>query len=317
MTPEADPRRGGPDPPPRLYDTLLATSDKTPGFDNRGANGVFIPCSADMLHPTGRPLIVKPKMKYARIEREHLERARADWKAVENETLVECRSPHRVIEGAAIVRKHVPGGRILDVGAGQAEVMSVLARDDRYECFCCDDFRDSWQEELGAEAMIESIRKRGVTVKHVQNAAVEFPYEDASFDCVFCCDLIEHLHHTPRFLMGEIHRVLRPGGTVAIGMPNASNLRKRIDVVRGGTAYVNLDTYYNDGVDYRGHVREFTPHEVWQMLGYARFRPVATYMFDWSAYRRLSGYKLKLYLKLSPLLRSARDSYIVVGTKDE
>ena len=90
---------------------------------------------------------------------------------------------------------------------------------------------------------------------------------------------------------------------------------QRIAVLLGRTNYVALDVFYNDGLDYRGHVREFTPGEVRTMLEYGGFRPLATYMLDWQVNARLAGFPLRLYRLVSPLLRTARDSYIVMGRK--
>ena len=39
-----------------------------------------------------------------------------------------------------------------------------------------------------------------------------FPYADASFDTVLCCELIEHLSADPMHMMSEINRILKPGG---------------------------------------------------------------------------------------------------------
>jgi SAM-dependent methyltransferase len=45
------------------------------------------------------------------------------------------------------------------------------------------------------------------------------PFKDGSFDAVYSMGTIEHFHD-PETAVGEIHRVLRPGGRVVIGVPN-------------------------------------------------------------------------------------------------
>lgn len=45
------------------------------------------------------------------------------------------------------------------------------------------------------------------------------PCEDGSFDVVYAAEIIEHLLD-PDLLLGEIHRVLRPGGTLVLTTPN-------------------------------------------------------------------------------------------------
>src|SRR5579871_2507020 len=41
-----------------------------------------------------------------------------------------------------------------------------------------------------------------------------FPYPDASFSTVLCCELLEHLHTDPMHMMGEINRILKTGGNL-------------------------------------------------------------------------------------------------------
>lgn len=45
-----------------------------------------------------------------------------------------------------------------------------------------------------------------------------FPLADASFDAVLCSQVLEHVFTPERFL-GEIHRVLRPGGWLLLAVP--------------------------------------------------------------------------------------------------
>ena len=41
------------------------------------------------------------------------------------------------------------------------------------------------------------------------------PFEDASFDCIFYVNIVEHLP-TPEFFIEEFERVLRPGGQLLL-----------------------------------------------------------------------------------------------------
>ncbi len=52
-----------------------------------------------------------------------------------------------------------------------------------------------------------------------------FPYADASFDTVLCCELIEHLFADPMHMMSEINRILKPGGHLLLTTPNIGSLR--------------------------------------------------------------------------------------------
>jgi ubiquinone/menaquinone biosynthesis C-methylase UbiE len=45
------------------------------------------------------------------------------------------------------------------------------------------------------------------------------PFGDGHFDCVVCIDVLEHLNGDQQFL-GELRRVLRPGGRAVVTVPN-------------------------------------------------------------------------------------------------
>ena len=49
--------------------------------------------------------------------------------------------------------------------------------------------------------------------------ADKLPFEDASFDVVTLLAVLEHLSH-PEAMVGEIHRVLKPGGQVILTVPS-------------------------------------------------------------------------------------------------
>jgi len=47
----------------------------------------------------------------------------------------------------------------------------------------------------------------------------ELPYESSRFDLVMCCDVLEHLEY-PREVAAELVRICKPGGLVAIVVPD-------------------------------------------------------------------------------------------------
>jgi SAM-dependent methyltransferase len=64
------------------------------------------------------------------------------------------------------------------------------------------------------------------------NVEEPLPFEDASFDAVVAGELFEHLQF-PDALVGEIRRVLRPGGVLAGSVPNAFRVQSRLRFLRG------------------------------------------------------------------------------------
>jgi SAM-dependent methyltransferase len=57
-----------------------------------------------------------------------------------------------------------------------------------------------------------------VAVAAVQGDGLHVPFADATFDRVICSEVLEHLHDDTT-AMGELARVLRPGGTMAVTVP--------------------------------------------------------------------------------------------------
>ena len=58
------------------------------------------------------------------------------------------------------------------------------------------------------------------------------PFEDASFDAVVVGEILEHVRF-PDDVVGEIRRVLKPGGVVVGSVPNAFRLKNRLVFLLG------------------------------------------------------------------------------------
>ena len=98
-------------------------------------------------------------------------------------------------------RKAVAGGRVLDIGCGEGELLSLLS---------------NWFECEGVEpsetAAAESTR-RGVKVTVGFFEDVDLPEE--SYDLVTMYAVLEHVYD-PVQVLSKVNRVLKPGGIVAI-----------------------------------------------------------------------------------------------------
>ena len=114
-------------------------------------------------------------------------------------------------------------GRLLDVGAGSGWLVDHLG-------------------SLGWEAegldfdprAVESGRARGLRMHLGGLAEQKFP--EASFDALTMSHSIEHVHD-PAAWLGEVRRVLRPGGRLALATPNTRSLLHR----RFGASWFPLD----------------------------------------------------------------------------
>ncbi len=99
-----------------------------------------------------------------------------------------------------------------------------------------------------------------------------YPYEDATFTTVICCELFEHLSEDPMYLLSEVNRILRPGGHLVLSTPNIASLRSLAAVIAGGHPglYQQFIRPRDFGVEPR-HAREYTPGEMRQAFEAAGF----------------------------------------------
>jgi SAM-dependent methyltransferase len=97
--------------------------------------------------------------------------------------------------------------------------------------------------------------------------AAPLPFDDASFDCVLFCEVLEHLTGDPLRAVLELKRVLKPGGVMVLTTPNAARLENVIAFIEGRNMY---DPYSGYG-PYGRHNREYTRHELHQLMVHAGF----------------------------------------------
>lgn len=134
---------------------------------------------------------------------------------------VPAKSPwsHAVVDGASRLRKAEKivavldewvdwsEADVLDVGTGSGHIARALAAVARSVTSV--DVRD------------ERVERRGYSFHQV--AGAQLPFADASFDVVVTNHVIEHLRDQRKHI-AEIHRVLRPGGSVYLATPNRYTL---------------------------------------------------------------------------------------------
>jgi SAM-dependent methyltransferase len=91
-----------------------------------------------------------------------------------------------------------------------------------------------------------------------------FPHPDASFDVVVFAELIEHLGVNPVRTLSEIHRVLRPDGTMILTTPNSISLERLETYLRGGSQMVDrYSPLFGPGAR---HNREYHVQELRELL---------------------------------------------------
>lgn len=153
-----------------------------------------------------------------------------------------------------------PGGRVLDVGCNRGfDLLRLHAR------FSSLGLKLYGIDVSPADLRVAKERCRSVpppaSVSFQLSVAERLPHRDGTFDAVLCSEVVEHLPDPDRAL-GEIWRVTKPGGVLALTTPNAGNklhklrkflprsfrrkakewrqLQHEIDIERKGAGGVNL-----------------------------------------------------------------------------
>jgi len=91
------------------------------------------------------------------------------------------------------------------------------------------------KEVHGVEIFDEPIsqaRLKGIQVSKINLEADQFPFDDNRFDIVICNQVFEHLKQI--FLpIDEIWRILKPGGSFILSVPNLASFHNRVMLLFG------------------------------------------------------------------------------------
>lgn len=69
----------------------------------------------------------------------------------------------------------------------------------------------------------------GLNIIYEKGSGEQLPYPDQSFDCIFCCDVLEHVRDLPK-VIAEISRVLKPNGVFIYDTLNRTFISKLVAI---------------------------------------------------------------------------------------
>jgi dolichol-phosphate mannosyltransferase len=142
-------------------------------------------------------------------------------------------------------------GPVLDVGCGSSRIIGALP-----------------PGSVGLDILLRKLRYARRYSKHlVQGSGLALPFPDASFRCVLCSQVIEHVAKDPK-IFDELCRVLAPGGRLVLGTPDYARWEWVVTekiyarIVPGGYADEHISHYtrreLNAIFEQRGFVLEET-----------------------------------------------------------
>jgi ubiquinone/menaquinone biosynthesis C-methylase UbiE len=141
--------------------------------------------------------------------------SRNHWPLVSTYSLLNRLNLRRIEECATLIKwlEAAPGERILDVGCGDGSNAAAIARAGASVVGI----------DMNPERLAIAARRKGssVPVFHLMDAA-DLRFEDESFDKVVSFCVIEHFPNDD-VVLAELHRVLRPGGVLALSADSLSN----------------------------------------------------------------------------------------------
>jgi SAM-dependent methyltransferase len=204
------------------------------------------------------------------------------------------------------------GALILDFGAGPCDKTAMLSLTG-YEVIAYDDFGDDWHNIGDNKNRILEFARRAHIDYVEPNFEGEFAFPENHFDGIILNNVIEHFHDSPGPLLNVLLKSLKVGGYIFIAIPNAVNMRKRIDVVLGKTNYPQM-AYYYWATPWRGHIREYVKDDLIQLnrfLGLVE-EEISTHHYHLDKLRAFQRSIFKIVCRFFP---SFRESWLYVGKK--
>jgi SAM-dependent methyltransferase len=116
----------------------------------------------------------------------------------------------RVAEDEFLSRLTLPG-RTLDLGGHKGSSYFSKLKAERPV------------EVANFDSQTPGVHRQPSGAEHVFDFEKPFPLPDQSFDSVLCINVLEHVYHYQR-VVSEIHRILKPGGTLYLSVPFFFNI---------------------------------------------------------------------------------------------
>jgi 2-polyprenyl-3-methyl-5-hydroxy-6-metoxy-1,4-benzoquinol methylase len=217
---------------------------------------------------------------------------------------------------AGLIRKHLPPSpttRIMDFGCGPGDKTAVLAALG-YQCSGYDTLEDDWHTIPENRAKILKFHEEMGMDFRLATIGEPFPWPANTFDLVMNNDVIEHIHDSPRSLFNGLVNMIKEGGYFLVSVPNAVNIRKRIDVARGRTNYQQFGFYYWHPDPWRGHIREYTKGDLQELAQNLGLKIIELKSGD-HMLRRIPKALHPPYLAVTSIFRGWKDSWLLLAQK--
>lgn len=198
-----------------------------------------------------------------------------DWRGY-----LRCSIARMVHASAALRRRGVAGGRLLDYGSYFGNFALMFAR----AGFSVDAVDSYGAYEGVFDATMRVLRQSGVQLFDFCDVGYGLAGLEGGYDVALCMGVVEHIPNSPRPLLETLDRVLAPGGTLVIDTPNLVHLYNRQKFARGETVLADIEAQYETELPFEGHHREYTIPELVWMLRRVGHRHIRVEAFNYSSY---------------------------------
>jgi SAM-dependent methyltransferase len=127
-------------------------------------------------------------------------------------------------------------------------------------------------------------------------------------------DVLEHLHGSPRDLLNDLLELTKPGGLLFVTVPNAANIKKRIELLFGRTNMHDFASYYWYPGPWRGHNREYVRNDLVELSACLDLDVLELRGCD-HMLQKVPGVVRPAYLLATRFLQGWKDSWLLVARK--
>lgn len=162
--------------------------------------------------------------------------------------------------------------RLLDLGCGSGMLGEYLKQEIGCQVV---GVTYSEAETVLAEKVLDAALKRDLNELD--------PVELGSFDCIVASHVLEHLY-APENILGQLHKILNPGGILVVALPNVLFWQQRFKFLRGQFRYTD------GGLMDRTHFRFYdwqSAHQLLEESGYAILNAESSGFFPLPIVRKL------------------------------
>lgn len=188
------------------------------------------------------------------------------------------------------IEKHITPGKILDIGTAGGSLLAAAQK----RGWNVDGIEpNKWLCKWGKE-------QYGITIR--PGILEDYKFKDNTFDVITLMDVLEHTGN-PKLVLEECNRILKPGGVIAVNVPDIDSWLHRV-MGRRWVFYLSVHLYYFSHASIKKMLRHagFTPlssapHFQLLEVGYLFFR-----LKDYNAFLSNLGMRVLKLLHLDKML---------------